>query len=155
MFLCIQVHDAGQQKIFNLFSPHSGGIYTVQVRCKPDHGLWSEWSAETYVQVPVCKSSQGIHYTCIWSRCHMPDAFTAKTHNTHLFLGENAKLLLLQLNYWCWVVNVILAITNKHQVCKGWTTAPVSWLVILYVKFVQNSESWITAKVLFSSWFWN
>ncbi|XP_062410199.1 prolactin receptor a [Sardina pilchardus] len=45
-------HDAGQQKTFNLFTPHSGGTYMVQVRCKPDHGLWSEWSTTSYVQVP-------------------------------------------------------------------------------------------------------
>ncbi|KAL2099630.1 hypothetical protein ACEWY4_004024 [Coilia grayii] len=45
-------HDAGQQKVFNVFTPHSGGTYMVQVRCRPDHGLWSEWSPPTYVEVP-------------------------------------------------------------------------------------------------------
>ncbi|XP_041915005.1 prolactin receptor a [Alosa sapidissima] len=45
-------HDVGQQKTFNVFSPHSGGTYMVQVRCKPDHGLWSEWSTTSYIQVP-------------------------------------------------------------------------------------------------------
>ncbi|KAK5603019.1 hypothetical protein CRENBAI_014515 [Crenichthys baileyi] len=47
-----EVHPAGQQKIFNIFSPRSGGTYQVQVRCKPDHGFWSEWSPSTYVKVP-------------------------------------------------------------------------------------------------------
>ncbi|XP_018604730.1 prolactin receptor a [Scleropages formosus] len=45
-------HFAGQQKQFNIFSLHSGEVYMVQVRCKPDHGFWSEWSATTYVKVP-------------------------------------------------------------------------------------------------------
>ncbi|XP_064164446.1 prolactin receptor a [Anguilla rostrata] len=45
-------HFAGQQKQFNIFSPHSGEVYMVQVRCKPDHGFWSEWSSTSYVTVP-------------------------------------------------------------------------------------------------------
>ncbi|XP_061118937.1 prolactin receptor a [Conger conger] len=45
-------HFAGQQKQFNIFSPHSGEVYVVQVRCKPDHGFWSEWSSTAYVTVP-------------------------------------------------------------------------------------------------------
>lgn len=47
-----EVHRAGQQKMFNIFSLHSGGVYMVQVRCKPDHGFWSEWSTASYVKVP-------------------------------------------------------------------------------------------------------
>uniref|UniRef100_A0A1A8MMB1 Prolactin receptor n=4 Tax=Nothobranchius pienaari TaxID=704102 RepID=A0A1A8MMB1_9TELE len=45
-------HPAGQQKTFNIFSLCSGGKYLVQVRCKPDHGFWSEWSSSQYVKVP-------------------------------------------------------------------------------------------------------
>ncbi|KAJ8402356.1 hypothetical protein AAFF_G00368450 [Aldrovandia affinis] len=45
-------HFAGQQKQFNIFSPRSGEVYMVQVRCKPDHGFWSEWSPISYVKVP-------------------------------------------------------------------------------------------------------
>ncbi|KAM3873961.1 prolactin receptor a [Diretmus argenteus] len=45
-------HRAGQQKIFNIFSLRSGGTYLVQVRCRPDHGFWSEWSSTTYITVP-------------------------------------------------------------------------------------------------------
>ncbi|KAL4617337.1 prolactin receptor [Arapaima gigas] len=45
-------HFAGQQKQFNIFSLHSGEVYMVQVRCKPDHGFWSEWSTTAYVKVP-------------------------------------------------------------------------------------------------------
>ncbi|KAJ7986829.1 hypothetical protein DPEC_G00332470 [Dallia pectoralis] len=47
-----EVHQAQQQKIFNIFSLHSGGYYMVQVRCKPDHGFWSEWSPTSYAKVP-------------------------------------------------------------------------------------------------------
>lgn len=53
--LCLQMHLAGQQKMFNIFSLRSGGKYLVQVRCKPDHGYWSEWSPSSYVKVPDCK----------------------------------------------------------------------------------------------------
>ncbi|XP_023684415.2 prolactin receptor a isoform X1 [Paramormyrops kingsleyae] len=45
-------HFAGQQKQFNIFSLHSGEVYMVKVRCKPDHGFWSEWSTTRYVRVP-------------------------------------------------------------------------------------------------------
>ncbi|XP_046900837.1 prolactin receptor a [Hypomesus transpacificus] len=45
-------HYAGQQKIFNIFSLRSGGVYMIEVRCKPDHGFWSEWSTATYVRIP-------------------------------------------------------------------------------------------------------
>uniref|UniRef100_A0A671W0B7 Prolactin receptor n=1 Tax=Sparus aurata TaxID=8175 RepID=A0A671W0B7_SPAAU len=47
-----EMHLAGQQKMFNIFSLRSGGKYLVQVRCKPDHGYWSEWSPSSYVKVP-------------------------------------------------------------------------------------------------------
>ncbi|XP_018599695.1 prolactin receptor-like isoform X1 [Scleropages formosus] len=43
---------AGLQKQYQLFSPHPGETYMVKVRCKPDHGYWSEWSATAYVDVP-------------------------------------------------------------------------------------------------------
>ncbi|XP_054468225.1 prolactin receptor a [Anoplopoma fimbria] len=47
-----EMHVAGQQKMFNIFSPQSGGKYLVEVRCKPDHGFWSEWSSTSYSKVP-------------------------------------------------------------------------------------------------------
>ncbi|MEE6508300.1 hypothetical protein FKM82_020331 [Ascaphus truei] len=31
---------------------HPGEDYVVQVRCKPDHGFYSEWSPEYYIQIP-------------------------------------------------------------------------------------------------------
>ncbi|XP_037548172.1 prolactin receptor a [Nematolebias whitei] len=45
-------HPAGQQKVFKIYSLRSGGAYLVQVRCKPDHGFWSEWSDSAYIKVP-------------------------------------------------------------------------------------------------------
>ncbi|XP_033891773.3 prolactin receptor-like isoform X1 [Acipenser ruthenus] len=45
-------HYAGQQKQFNVFSLHPGEVYLVQVRCKPDHGFWSEWSSTAYIEIP-------------------------------------------------------------------------------------------------------
>ncbi|NP_001316305.1 prolactin receptor precursor [Kryptolebias marmoratus] len=45
-------HPAGQQKMYNIYSLQSGGTYLVQVRCRPDHGFWSEWSDSTYFKVP-------------------------------------------------------------------------------------------------------
>lgn len=45
-------HFPGQQKTFNIFSIRSGSAYEVQVRCKPDHGFWSEWTSTTKIKVP-------------------------------------------------------------------------------------------------------
>ncbi|XP_040013391.1 prolactin receptor a [Xiphias gladius] len=47
-----EMHLAGQQKMFNIFSLRSDGTYHVQVRCKPDHGFWSEWSSTSHIKVP-------------------------------------------------------------------------------------------------------
>ncbi|XP_067430112.1 prolactin receptor a [Thunnus thynnus] len=47
-----EMHPAGQQKLFNIFGLRSGGTYLVQVRCKPDHGFWSEWSSTSYIRFP-------------------------------------------------------------------------------------------------------
>jgi len=44
------------QKYYNVFSLHPGKEYMVQVRCKPDHGFWSEWTQTSYVKMPDCKS---------------------------------------------------------------------------------------------------
>ena len=59
--LCFQMHLAGHQKTFNIFSVRSGGKYLVEVRCKPDHGFWSEWSSTSYIKVPDCKTSTNNH----------------------------------------------------------------------------------------------
>ncbi|KAK0133302.1 prolactin receptor [Merluccius polli] len=45
-------HYAGQQKMFNMFGLRPGGVYLVQVRCKPIHGFWSEWSPPVNVTAP-------------------------------------------------------------------------------------------------------
>uniref|UniRef100_A0A8B9KD41 Prolactin receptor n=1 Tax=Astyanax mexicanus TaxID=7994 RepID=A0A8B9KD41_ASTMX len=40
-----------QSKYYKVFSLHSGKEYMVQVRCKPDHGFWSEWTTPVYIQI--------------------------------------------------------------------------------------------------------
>ncbi|XP_060747064.1 prolactin receptor a [Tachysurus vachellii] len=45
-------YNAGMQKYYNVFSLLSGKEYMVQVRCKPDHGFWSEWTSPVYIQMP-------------------------------------------------------------------------------------------------------
>ncbi|XP_067280196.1 prolactin receptor a [Pseudorasbora parva] len=45
-------YDAGRQKNYNVYSLHPGKEYMVQVRCKPDHGFWSEWTQTTYIKMP-------------------------------------------------------------------------------------------------------
>uniref|UniRef100_A0A8C1RMA1 Prolactin receptor n=1 Tax=Cyprinus carpio TaxID=7962 RepID=A0A8C1RMA1_CYPCA len=45
-------YNAGMQKYYNVFSLHPDKEYMVQVRCKPDHGFWSEWTQTTYVKMP-------------------------------------------------------------------------------------------------------
>ncbi|XP_023285070.1 prolactin receptor-like [Seriola lalandi dorsalis] len=64
-----EMHLAGQQKMFNVFSLRSGGRYHIQVRCKPDHGFWSEWSSTSEIKVPDCKISTNnyLQYTTLHS----------------------------------------------------------------------------------------
>ncbi|KAF6733260.1 prolactin receptor [Oryzias melastigma] len=47
-----EIRDVGQQKVFNIYGLQSEGTYVVQIRCRPDHGFWSEWSADVQVKVP-------------------------------------------------------------------------------------------------------
>ncbi|XP_054544374.1 prolactin receptor [Talpa occidentalis] len=47
-----ETHFAGQQTQFKILSLYPGQKYLVQVRCKPDHGYWSEWSPEISIQIP-------------------------------------------------------------------------------------------------------
>ncbi|XP_058420237.1 prolactin receptor isoform X2 [Diceros bicornis minor] len=46
-----EIHFAGQQTQFKILSLYPGQKYLVQVRCKPDHGFWSEWSPESSIQI--------------------------------------------------------------------------------------------------------
>lgn len=47
-----EVHFTGQNTQFKVLSLYPGKKYLVQVRGKPDHGLWSEWGPEGSIQVP-------------------------------------------------------------------------------------------------------
>ncbi|KAL1274678.1 hypothetical protein QQF64_027492 [Cirrhinus molitorella] len=45
-------YSAGKQLEFSIYSPQPGTNYAVQVRCKLDQGLWSEWSPSAFIQIP-------------------------------------------------------------------------------------------------------
>ncbi|XP_058632494.1 prolactin receptor b [Onychostoma macrolepis] len=45
-------YSAGKQLEFSIYSPQPGANYIVQVRCKLDHGLWSEWSPSAFIRIP-------------------------------------------------------------------------------------------------------
>nr|XP_044988971.1 prolactin receptor isoform X2 [Jaculus jaculus] len=47
-----EVHFAGQQTHFKVFSLYPGHRYLVQTRCKPDHGYWSKWGLESSIEIP-------------------------------------------------------------------------------------------------------
>uniref|UniRef100_A0A7M4FEP1 Prolactin receptor n=1 Tax=Crocodylus porosus TaxID=8502 RepID=A0A7M4FEP1_CROPO len=42
----------GQQTQYKVLKLYHGLKYVVQVRCIPDRGEWSEWSSESYIQIP-------------------------------------------------------------------------------------------------------
>ncbi|XP_051981292.1 prolactin receptor-like [Xyrauchen texanus] len=45
-------YSAGKQLDLSIYSPQPGANYIVQVRCKLDQGLWSEWSPSAFIQIP-------------------------------------------------------------------------------------------------------
>uniref|UniRef100_A0A8C6WC21 Prolactin receptor n=2 Tax=Nannospalax galili TaxID=1026970 RepID=A0A8C6WC21_NANGA len=47
-----EIHFAGQQTQFKIFSLYPGQKYFVQTRCKPDHGYWSRWGQESAIDIP-------------------------------------------------------------------------------------------------------
>lgn len=49
---------AGVQTRLSLRSFSPGKLYMVQVRCRIDNGLWSEWSKTTFIEVPKSDSER-------------------------------------------------------------------------------------------------
>ncbi|KAL1288328.1 PRLR [Ovibos moschatus] len=47
-----ETHFAPKQTQLKIFNLYPGQKYLVQIRCKPDHGYWSEWSPESSIQIP-------------------------------------------------------------------------------------------------------
>ncbi|XP_023563236.1 prolactin receptor isoform X3 [Octodon degus] len=47
-----ETHYAGHQTNFKILNLSPGQKYFVQVRCKPDHGFWSQWSQEKSIKIP-------------------------------------------------------------------------------------------------------
>lgn len=126
--LCFQMHLAGQQKMFNIFSLRSGGTYLVQVRCKPDHGFWSEWSSSSYVKVPDCKTPTN-----------------SPLHSTHLpFYSRH-------------VVIVTLCFTDFHREKSVWILITVFCaFIFLIVTWLlhMNSRRWNNDHELLTSYCW-
>ncbi|XP_050799743.1 prolactin receptor isoform X4 [Gopherus flavomarginatus] len=53
----------GQQAHYKVFKLHPGLKYIVQVHCMLDHGKWSEWSSESYIQIPNGALNTDVLYT--------------------------------------------------------------------------------------------
>lgn len=54
---------SGKQAHFNLHSLHLGERYALQVRCRLDHGHWSDWSDAASAQLPNYASKQRLFWT--------------------------------------------------------------------------------------------
>ncbi|XP_008491670.1 prolactin receptor isoform X1 [Calypte anna] len=70
--------SVGVQTQYKVIRIQAGVKYVVQVRCMLDHGEWSEWSSERFIQIPngesppekpkiiKCRSPEKETFTCWW-----------------------------------------------------------------------------------------
>ncbi|XP_067884855.1 prolactin receptor-like [Heterodontus francisci] len=55
---------AGHEAQFIFFSFQPDSVYMVQVRCKADHGIWSDWSSPEAIRTP---HAPGLMELSVWS----------------------------------------------------------------------------------------
>lgn len=58
----LKEYVSGKQTQFAIYSLPPEALFMVQVQCRIDHGLWSEWSPMVYAEVPNCKLHPFIYF---------------------------------------------------------------------------------------------
>lgn len=51
LFLSFQKIFVGQRTTYKMFSVNPGERYVAKVRCRSDHGTWSDWSPESFIKL--------------------------------------------------------------------------------------------------------
>ncbi|KAK1787465.1 hypothetical protein P4O66_002940 [Electrophorus voltai] len=110
-------YNAGMQKGYNIFSLLSGREYAVQVRCKPDHGFWSEWTSPAYVQIPD---------------------YMLREHSMWIIVAVFAGFLLFVLT---WTVNVKRSRYMSQMITSNMNPLPNSWNTVSFLPLLSRAQS--------------